>query len=334
VYRVGLVLAALALVATTADGSVGKVRLTPTAAIFYYPWFGTPSRDGDYDHWQQNGHSPTGDLASSFYPTRGAYSSSDPSVLDGQMREIQRAGIGEIVVSWWGRGTPGDKRLPNVIGAAHAHSLNVAAHLEPYGGRTVDGTGGDIAYLETLGITDFFVYHATDFPAAAWQPLTSNLNGVRLFAQTPLAGYAKTGGFQGIYTYDPLTYPGRMFARMCTAAHRLGLLCAPSVGPGYRAYRATGDTRVLDRRAGKTYDSFWRAAVRSDADLATITSYNEWNEGTQIEPARVHAGYESYDGAWGAHGDVAGRAYLNRTRFWISRLKREHLARAAVDQRG
>ena len=70
-YRVGLVLAALALVATAAAGSVGAARPSPTAAIFYYPWFGTPSRDGDYDHWQQNGHSPAGDLASSFYPSRG-----------------------------------------------------------------------------------------------------------------------------------------------------------------------------------------------------------------------------------------------------------------------
>jgi glycoprotein endo-alpha-1,2-mannosidase len=334
VLRVGLVLAALALYAPVADGSRAAPTPSPTTAIFYYPWFGTPGNDGEYYHWEQNGHRPSADLASAFYPTRGAYSSGDPGILDGQMLEIERAGIGEIVVSWWGRGSVVDERLPAVIESARAHSLEVAAHLEPYAGRTVAGTALDIAYLRTLGIREFFVYNATDFPAADWQPLMASLSGVRVFAQTPNAGYAKKGGFQGLYTYDTLTYRGEMFGRMCKAAHKLDLLCAPSIGPGYSAQRATGDSRVVGRSGGKTYDTMWKAAVRAGADVATITSYNEWNEGTQIEPACPHEGYESYDGAWGEQGTAAERAYLNRTRLWTSRFKRDYLRRAPVDERG
>ncbi|HEX7312268.1 MAG TPA: hypothetical protein VF232_13930, partial [Gaiellaceae bacterium] len=277
--RLGLVSAAvaLALITPAADRSSASLAPAPTTAIFYYPWFGTPARDGEYDKWDQNGHAPSADLASTFYPTRGAYSSSDPSVLDAQMREIERAGIGEIVVSWWGRDSGTDARLPEVIAAAGAHSIEVAAHLEPYAGRTIASSLVDVDYLRALGIRDFFVYHATDFPAAEWQPLTSAFTAVRFFAQTPLAGFAKTGGFQGVYTYDTLTYRGRSFARMCKAAHKQGLLCAPSVGPGYSASRATGDRRVLSRDGGKTYDSMWTAARRAGADVVTITSYNEWN---------------------------------------------------------
>jgi glycoprotein endo-alpha-1,2-mannosidase len=333
VHRAGLALAALALFVPTAVGYPDGVASTRTSAIFYYPWFGTPARDGTYDHWQQNGHAPIADLASDFYPARGPYSSSDPSVLDGQMREIERAGIGEVVVSWWGRGSAVDERLPAVIAAAREHSLEAAAHLEPYAGRTVAGTGDDIAYLRALGIRDFYVYRATDFPAAEWQALTSTLSGVRLFAQTPLAAYAKAAGFTGIYTYDPLTYRGEMFARMCKAAHKQGLLCAPSVGPGYSAARATGDKRVLDRRGGRTYDSMWRAATHSGADFVTITSYNEWNEGTQIEPACRHDGYENYLGAWGERDSLAERAYLDRTRYWTSHFRRQYLGGTSIDER-
>ena len=321
----GLVLAALVLLVPYAHASAPKASAAPATAIFYYPWFGNPAHDGAYDHWQQNGHAPDADIASAYYPARGAYSSSDASVLDGQMLEIERAQIGEIVVSWWGRGSSTDDRLVGVIAAARAHSIDVAAHLEPYAGRSIASIAEDIVYLRTLGINDVFVYHATDFPAVEWQPLTSSLSGVRLFAQTPLAGYAKTAGFQGIYTYDTLTYRGRVFARMCTAAHRQGLLCAPSVGPGYSAQRATGDVRSVDRGDGRTYDSMWNAAIRAGADLTTITSYNEWNEGTQIEPACMHEGYANYDGAWGLRGTVADRAYLNRTRYWISRFVRQRL---------
>jgi hypothetical protein len=65
----------------------------------------------------------------------------------------------------------------------------------------------------------------------------------------------------------------------------------------------------------------WRAAIASGADQVTITSFNEWHEGTQIEPAApVHRHglyrYLSYDGAWGLHGLAAENAYLARTRYW------------------
>jgi glycoprotein endo-alpha-1,2-mannosidase len=321
----GLVLAALVFLVPYAQAITPRASTAPTSAIFYYPWFGNPAHDGVYDHWQQNGNAADADIASAYYPSRGAYSSRDPSVLDAQMREIERAGIGEIVVSWWGRGSATDEALTRVIAAARAHSIEVAAHVEPYRGRTIASVTGDIAYLRTLGISDVFVYHATDFSAAEWQPLTSSLSDVRLFAQTPLAGYAKTSGFQGIYTYDTMTYRARVFARMCTAAHRQGLLCAPSVGPGYSAERATGDGRGVDRANGRTYDSMWNAAIRAGADVTTITSYNEWNEGTQIEPACARVGYVDYDGAWGLRGTTADRAYLNRTRYWISRFVRQRL---------
>ena len=290
-------------------------------AIFFYPWFGTPARDGEYAHWQQGGSVPPAQVASGYYPARGPYSSSDERVLAAQMREIALAGITTVVVSWWGRGSAEDQRLPRVVATARRAGLAVAAHLEPYPGRTVPGTGADIAYLRGLGLRDFYVWASPELPAAEWRELNATLSGVRVFANTNLAGLAAAGGFDGLYTYDVLIFDGTLFPRLCAQARRLQLLCAPSVGPGYDARRATGDSRVKPRRNGATYDAMWRGAVRAGADLVTVTSYNEWHEGTQIEPARAdRRGYESYEGAWGSRGRAAETSYLERTRYWTGRF--------------
>jgi glycoprotein endo-alpha-1,2-mannosidase len=305
---------ALLLAPATAHGR--RVR----SAIFFYPWYSNPVHDGQYAHWQQNGHAPPFDIASAFFPARGPYSSADPRVLRAQMKDIRSAHVDEVVSSWWGWGSAEDERLPDVLGAARRRGLAVAVQLEPYVGRTVDTVGSDLPHLRELGIRDVYVYRAEDFLASDWTRLNLGLSGLRVFAQTSHVGFAARAGFAGFYTYDILEYGGAKFGRFCQQAHAVGILCAPSVGPGYHAYAANGDPRVKPREAGATYDSMWRAAIDARADFVTITSYNEWGEGTQIEPAGRRSNYESYDGAYGLHGRRAERAYLRRTAYWTSQL--------------
>src|SRR5207237_4454786 len=182
--------------------AAGPAAARPTAAIFYSPGYGTAARDGAYLHWEQNGRRPPLDLASHYYPARGPYSSADPKVLRAQMRDIARAGIRQVVVSWWGWGSIEDERLPMIFRAARSRGLDVAIHLEPYGGRTIASLADDVAHLRSLGVSDFYVYRPLDFPAADWAQLNATLAGARIFAQTNLAGFAKLGGFTGYYTFD------------------------------------------------------------------------------------------------------------------------------------
>ncbi len=293
-------------------------------SAFYYPWFGTSPEDGTYSHWAQNGHAPPVDIASNYYPAYGPYSSSNAAVIAAQMTELQRAGIDELAVSWWGRGSPEDKRLPDIVAAAGQAGIQVAAHIEPYTGRTVASVVTDAAYLHTLGIRTLYVYQAfAGLQPTDWAPANDALHaqGLTTFAQTGLVGQAVTGHFSGVYTYDTLTYGARVLTRLCSEAHAKGLLCAPSVGPGYDAQRAVGDPRVKPRRHGQTYDAMWHAALAAGADRITITSFNEWQEGTQIEPAATAVRldgfrYFSYNGAWGLQGVAAEMAYLDRTAYW------------------
>jgi Glycosyl hydrolase family 99 len=308
----GLVLASLA-----APG-LAQAR---TVAIFYYPWYGTPQRDGTWLHWNQNGHHPPGDVYSSYYPAGGPYSSADPRVVARQMREIAAAGVDEVIVSWWGRGSREDRLLPMVLASARRHHLQAAVHLEPYPGRSPATVAQDLPYLASRGVRDVYVYHPMDFAASDWATIAAGKPAhMRLFAGTDLVGFAADGGFDGFYTYDFVDYGGDKFARLCQEAHARGLLCEPSVGPGYEAARAGEHSLSRARRDGRTYDDLWRAAISARPDAVTITSFNEWGEGTQIEPAAARRGYLSYDGSWGMTGAAAQGAYLQRTAYWAARF--------------
>ena len=219
------------------------------------------------------------------------------------MREIAEAGVGTLVFSWWGFDSPENDRLPTVEQAAEKQGLDIAIHVEPYRGRTPAQAAEDIARLhEEHGVTDFYVYDADRDPASDWAEALEPLDGVRVFGHTTLVGRAKASGFDGLYTYDVVTWTGALFRRLCTQAHAAGLLCAPSVGPGYDARLATRLDSVRPRNDGLTYDRMWKTVLKANPDLVTVTSYNEWQEGTQIEPARVAVGKPSYEGAWGKSG--------------------------------
>ena len=304
----------------TAGGSTA-VSGDGRVAIFYYPWYSTPTRDGQWAHWYvENAGAPM--LSTAYYPSRGLYSSSSAQIVSAQMRDIASAGIDTIVVSWWGYGSPEADRLPLVARAAQRLGLSVAIHVEPYPGRTPAKAAEDIARLhDEGGFTDFYVYDVERDAPADWAAALSTLDGVRVFGNTTLVGRARASGFDGVYTYDVITWHGSLFKRLCTQAHAAGLLCAPSVGPGFDAHLATQERSTRARHNGATYDRMWRAAVRANSDLVTITSYNEWQEGTQIEPARDEVGRPSYEGAWGKTGASAQYAYLAATAGWAARLR-------------
>src|SRR5262249_61074410 len=110
------------------------------------------------------------------------------SAVGPQMGEFQAAGIDEMAVSWWGRGSDEDARLPLILSAARANGVAVAVHLEPYDGRTIESTVADVTYLRSLGVSTFYVYRPLDLPVADWAASKDALHagGATLFAQTHL----------------------------------------------------------------------------------------------------------------------------------------------------
>ncbi|MDO8424729.1 MAG: glycoside hydrolase family 99-like domain-containing protein [bacterium] len=66
----------------------------------------------------------------------------------------------------------------------------------------------------------------------------------------------------------------------------------PNVMPGYDDRNQNGLQRsVLERKGGEFYKKFWEIARKyldPKLPLAMITTFNEWHEGTEIEPSKEH----------------------------------------------
>ena len=210
---------------------------SPQAAIFYYTWYGTPDADGSWLHWGQGRHTPPQAIGSSYYPSRGPYSSSLTSVVRAQMREIAATGIDTVVVSWWGPGSYEDERLRPVAAAARAAGLRVALHVEPWNGRTPADVVDAVRRLRGLGIRDVYVYDSTVDSDDAWRTALSGLTGLRVFAHTPLPGKALKGGSRAC---TPTT-------SLSTTALRSGGCARARAGWGWRARLpwARGSTRPV-----------------------------------------------------------------------------------------
>ncbi len=329
--------------------------------IFYYPWYGNPEFDRrkpgtnseGWRHWQQNVQGsprfPPKDLGSNFYPLLGAYSSSDPKTVSQHMKWIAQTDIGVVVMSWSGQGSWSDERTLLVLDSALEQGLEVAFLLEPYKGSTPESIKADINYIyHEYGYHKAFhrVSHSTSYgpsnrprgvfyvfnPLAigSWEDWQVMLDSIRKQADDAFFVAQRLsdkpiiqGHFDGVFTYDTYAVDGDSFAALNKTIIESGGVFAPSVGPGYDETRAiSGSDRQKSREDGKRYDSMWQHAIDSGSQWVTVTSFNEWHEGTQIEPATNEQDiYLSYEGAYGKSGTAARSAYLDRTKDWANIFK-------------
>ena len=164
------------------------------------------------------------------------------------MREIASIGVQTVIVSWWGPGSAEAARLPLVARAARAAGLRVALHVEPFAGRTPASLVPQLrASRQRRASPTRTSTTRPRAPTASGRQPTSSWPDCGSSPTRACPGRREAGGFAGLYTYDVRIYDGTSFPRMCASARMHNLLCAPSVGPGFDAERATGDTRVQGR---------------------------------------------------------------------------------------
>ncbi|XP_044129546.1 glycoprotein endo-alpha-1,2-mannosidase [Bufo gargarizans] len=345
--------------------------------VFYYTWYGNPSFDGKYIHWNHEKlkhwdakiasnyptgkHNPPEDIGSNFYPELGLYSSRDPSILEAHMKQMRSAAIGVISLSWYppqtsdDSGIPAENLVPTVLDIAQKYSLKVTFHIEPYRNRDDRSLHDDVIYIiDKYGehpafykyktrtgrsLPMFYIYDSYITPPDAWAKLftASGSHSIRntkydgifvaLLVEEKHKFDIQRSGFDGIYTYfatNGFTYGSshQHWQSLKDFCDSNNLIFIPSVGPGYidTSIRPWNFKNTRNRINGKYYETALNAALLVRPSIISITSFNEWHEGTQIEAAvpkkNAEMKYENYL-------PHKPNMYLELTRKWAEKYMKE-----------
>ncbi|KAG9492904.1 glycoprotein endo-alpha-1,2-mannosidase-like protein [Eleutherodactylus coqui] len=210
--------------------------------------------------------------------------------------------------------------VPLVLDAAHKYEIKVAFHIQPYKGRDdrtvhenikyiIDNFGSHAAFYRYKTSTGkslpfFYIYDSYLTPPESWANLLT-VTGAHSVRNTPYdavfigllveEGHKHdilTAGYDGIYTYfasNGFSFGSshQNWKTIKSFCDTNNLMFVPSVGPGYidTSIRPWNNHNTRNRVNGKYYETALQAALTVRPEIVSITSFNEWHEGTQIEKA-------------------------------------------------
>jgi hypothetical protein len=288
---------------------------------FYYIWWGTPQVSGQWYHWRDVDLAHKEIASATDYPEIGPYDSHDPAVVDRQFRLAKAAGITGFIASWWVPGDFHDKGMPLILDTAKKYGLKIALDYEtvpPSEGPKPEGAveyvlyvlnhyGNHPAWLKVGGKPVIFVYTRAikQIGLDGWRTAMAEVNrqypGGAFFICDQLTKDAAEI-FNGLHSYNPTDkITGMSIAEIrewAQANYPLWVetagkerLASVTVIPGYNDIKNMGvrpPPYTTDRHYGETYRVLWEAAIAAHPDWILVTSWNEWHEGSEIEPSIQH----------------------------------------------
>jgi len=286
---------------------------------FYYPWYGIPSGpSGRWVHWNP-AHA---NYDATHVPTAGYYDSLDPETVRRHIRQAKAVGIDGFIASWWGLGSFEDRAFNVLLRVAEEEAFLVTVYYEDAGApaQVVTDVSAIVfryasspAFLaiDGLPVVFFYVRVAEKFSIDDWRGIFAALDatGRAVFGIGDRLDPAYLGAFRGLHAYNPvgmtLAETASQYAAASLAARLEGALFAATVLPGYEEGYPGASGPVAARLDGETYRAYWSVARASKPQWILITSWNEWHEGSEIEPsAEFGAAYLEYTGeeaaAWRA----------------------------------
>ncbi len=275
----------------------GTVAGEKLVLAFYYMWYGPADFAG-------------GKMAD--LPLT-AYSSDKNDVIQQQVSQARGAGIDAFVASWTGAGTDTDANFSKLLDEAARQNFRATVYVETnsvmqHGDvaaqvqSLVQRFGNNPAFLRWNGKPVLFFWSPQSLGEPdVWRgirqkvdPQNSQVWSVDTIDRSYLDVFDTVHLFSG-GKWNPATDVAatdmQWRARVDTynKAHNTQKLWTAGVIPGWdesRVLPLRNPPKMFDRHDGAMYEEDWRAAIASNPEWVTITSWNEWFEGTQIEPGQ------------------------------------------------
>jgi len=287
---------------------------SPPVLAFYYAWF-------DQNTWTSG---QSADLPAELY------TSADPATIQRHVAQAQSAGIDAFVQSWYGPQEANNQTETNfrtLLDVAQSNGFKTAVDIETSGPFFGDANAvkdalatllathtQHPAYLRYQGKPVVFFWRQQRFSVDEWRNIRNQVDpnhdtiwiaeGVDIEYQDVFDGHHLYSIAWAASPADQLAKWGNRVSTYETENQTNRLWVATTM-PGYDDTRLPRDDAfAVPRRNGDYYRETWRGAIASQPDMIIITSFNEWPEGTQIEPGQ---GY--------------GNLYLDITRELVTDLR-------------
>jgi hypothetical protein len=291
VLALGAIVVALPAGAAPASQTGNKLVLA-----FYYMWY-SPA---DFTNGQMLD-----------VPT-APYDSGQAATMERQVTEASKAGIDAFIASWSGLDTPSDANLAQLLDIAARDDFKVTVYVETgavmqKGDLTAQVQGmlgkyvNSPAFLKWEGKPVVFFWSPQSFGGVAqWQAVRQAVdpsNAQLWSVDTTDASYLdvfdtihlfSAGKWQADTDVAQVDAQWRAQVDDYNKQHGTQRLWTAGVTPGWdesRIQPPRANPKAFPRRDGALYSEEWQAAIASNPAWVTITSYNEWYEGTEIEPA-------------------------------------------------
>ena len=272
--------------------------------VFFYPWYRNLDTSGFWFHWEGGGCVPPVTWPanyipnypdSSWNPSVQLYDNTDTEVLRWQDKAMARAGIDIAVASWWGIGGYEDAAFAEAIRTCKSVQWCIYYEMEAYGDPTPQRIYDDIKYVvDTYGPARNYakidgkwlvlVYGAGgEETANRWRDAKTMLaaDGYNLYLNGNVGeASSKTAPnpWDSVHSYSPIVRQGFTDTLLPYADD------SAWISPGFWAW--VEDPRL--ERSLSEFKSAWNNIVanRESYRFILIETWNEWHEGTQIEPGQ------------------------------------------------